>query len=583
MPVPAPRQITRRRSTRWAALLPLLAVGACTTGAAPPPVVDVDRGEVVASVAATGSLVSITEQNLGFAEGGELAEVLVEVGQRVEPGQILARLDDFALSRTLEQSNAQLAQQQAALDKIRNSNSVEAAAATLDQARAVLDATGGQVDATNRASDVAVDRARVQLEFDRKGLDLAEKQLREAEAACAAGGGTSTAPSVPADPATPPSTAPSAPAQAGSGGGLGGLLGGGRAEGGSAGTADGSTGATGGTTGGATEGSAGGQAAPDPACQTVPTAESAVQQAKGAVVTARTNLATAEQQANTDRAAGRVSIEQARTNVVAAENELGLASTDRPADTSSQEAMVRDAQAAVALAQRDLDAAALRAPTAGVISEVNGAAGEFLPAASGTTALAPGSSARIPEAVASGAAAGGDAAAGAGGAAGGPFIVLNDVESFQLVVPFEESDAARIQPNQEVDVSVDAVPGLTTPATVLAVAPTGRDVSGIVNYYASIVLREADPQLRDGQTAEAAVRVEAAEGVLRVPSSTVRTENGQRMVDVLGEDGEPVPAPFVPGLVGDEFTEVRSGLDEGQSVVLPQGQVAAAPGGPPQN
>ena len=134
------------------------------------------------------------------------------------------------------------------------------------------------------------------------------------------------------------------------------------------------------------------------------------------------------------------------------------------------------------------------------------------------------------------------------------------------------------------DVTVDAVPGLSVPATVLAVAPTGRDISGIVNYYASIVLRDgADPRLRDGQTAEAAVRVEAADGVLRVPSATVRTENGQRIVDVLGEDGGTAPVPFVPGLLGDEFTEVRGGLDEGQSIVLPQGQVAAAPGGPPQN
>ncbi|MBN9736034.1 MULTISPECIES: biotin/lipoyl-binding protein [unclassified Pseudonocardia] len=571
MPVPASRQTTRRRpGRRWAALLPLLAVASCTAGQTPPPVVDVDRGEVVSSVAATGSLVSITEQNLGFAEGGRLSEVLVEVGQRVEPGQILARLDDFALSQALEQSRAQLAQQQAALDKIRNSNSVEAAAANLDQARAVLDATRGQVDATNRAGEVAVERARVQLDFDRKSLERAEEQLREAEAACGSGGGsTSTSPSA--------STSPSGSPEAGSSG-LGRLLGGG-AEGGADSAADGGTGSTGTTPGGST----GGLMA-DPACQNVATAESAVQQAKGVVITSKTNLATAEQQARTEQAAGRVSIEQARTSVVTAENDLGLAGTDRPADTSAQEAMVRDAEAAVALAQNDLDAAALRAPTAGVVSEVNGATGEFLPAASGTTALAPGSSARIPDAAASGASgAGGGDAAGAAGAGGGPFIVLNDVASFQLVVPFEESDAARIQPNQEVDVTVDAVPGLTTPATVLAIAPTGRDVSGIVNYYASIVLREGDPQLRDGQTAEAAVRVEAADGVLRVPSSTVRTENGQRIVDVLGEDGEAAPVPFVPGMVGDEFTEVRSGLDEGQSVLLPQGQVAAAPGGPPQN
>jgi len=157
------------------------------------------------------------------------------------------------------------------------------------------------------------------------------------------------------------------------------------------------------------------------------------------------------------------------------------------------------------------------------------------------------------------------------------------VDSFQLVVPFEESDAARVQPNQAVDVTVDAVPGLVAPATVLAVAPTGADVSGIVNYYATIVLNQTDPQLRDGQTADAAVRVESVDDVLRVPSSTVRTEDGRRVVTVAGVDGgEPVTTPFTPGAVGDEYTEVRSGLREGQEVLLPQGQVSSRQGGPPE-
>ena len=64
---------------------------------------------------------------------------------------------------------------------------------------------------------------------------------------------------------------------------------------------------------------------------------------------------------------------------------------------------------------------------------------------------------------------------------------------------------------------MDAVPGLVAPATVLAVAPTGADVSGIVNYYATIVLSQTDPQLRDGQTADAAVRVESVDDVLPGP------------------------------------------------------------------
>lgn len=511
---------------RLAILAGAVLLTACSGDAAPPPVVRVDRGTVATTVTASGSLVAITEQNLGFAEGGRLAEVLVSVGDRVQTGDVLARLEDFALEQALERARAQLDQARANLAKIENGNSVEAAQASLDQAREILSATQEQVDATNAANDVATERARVQLEFDREQLDRAQDQLAADEAGCS----------------SPPPTASHSS----------GLLAG-------------------------TEQSAP-TPAPDPECEAIAADETAVQQARGAVIASETALRTAEQRERVDEASGRLSVENSRNSVVSAQNQLDQAGSDRPADTSAQEAAVRDAEAGVALAQRDLDDTALRAPTAGVVSEINGAVGEFVGPASGTTSLAPGSSARLPGVT--------DASStGAGGAtAGGAFLVLNDVESFQLVVPFEESDAARVQPGQAVDVTVDAVPGLTVPASVLAVAPTGADVSGIVNYYATVVLDRGDPQLRDGQTADAAVRVEAVEDVLRVPSSTVRTEEGRRVVSVPGVDGgEPVTVPFTPGAVGDEYTEVRSGLREGQEVLVPQAQVASAPGGPPQN
>jgi HlyD family secretion protein len=148
--------------------------------------------------------------------------------------------------------------------------------------------------------------------------------------------------------------------------------------------------------------------------------------------------------------------------------------------------------------------------------------------------------------------------------------VLNNIDSFQLVVPFEESDAARIAVNQQVEVSVDAVPDLRAPATVLAIAPAGTPSSGIVEYNATIVLRDgSDPRLRDGQTALADVVVESVDNVLRVPSAAVRRDGSGTVVDVRGEDGQPVPTPFEAGTVGDEYTQVISGLREGQELLLP--------------
>jgi HlyD family secretion protein len=548
---------TRRRArvTLSIAVLAVLGATACTGEQPPPPTLRVDRGTVATTVSASGTLVAITEQNLGFPEGGKLAEVLVGVGTRVEVGQVLARLDDFALRQTLEQRQAGLAQQQAQLAKIRNGNSVEAAKATLEQAEKILNATEDQADATNNANYSATDRAEKQLEFDQKVLDQAESRLEADKKACGSG------PSKPSSSA-PPAAAPSQPTQPSTGTSAStkppsGLLG----MGGSQETAS----AAGSPTGSSI--------VSNPACDRITADKQAVTDAKRVVLSSETALDTAKESQNVDEASGRLSIENAKQSVVSAQNEVDGTGSDKPADTSAQEAAVRDAEAQVALAQRDVDNTVLRAPVAAVVSAVNGATGEFVGAASGTTAMAPGSSAALPDiAATSGGGTGGGSAPAPGGAA---FIVLNNIDSFQLVVPFEESDAARVAPNQRVEVTVDAVPDLRAPATVLAIAPSGNSTTGVVRYYATVVLTEDDDRLRNGQTALADVMVQSVDNVLRVPSAATRTDAGRLVVDVRGPDGAPIPTPFQAGLVGDEFTEVVSGLNEGQELMLPQGQSAS--------
>jgi len=141
-----------------------------------------------------------------------------------------------------------------------------------------------------------------------------------------------------------------------------------------------------------------------------------------------------------------------------------------------------------------------------------------------------------------------------------------------IVVPFEEAAAANIMPNQPARISFDAVPDLVLDAKVLAVAPTGVSISGVTNYYVTLVLTRGDPRLRAGQTATASVITRSVENVLVVPNSAVSRSGGTAYVNVPGRDGAPVPTRFEPGLVGEENTQVLSGLSEGQTILLPAPQ-----------
>ena len=530
---------TGRRA--WAACaigaVAVLALSACTAEPPPPPTLRVDRGAVQTTVSASGTLVAISEQTLGFPRRGQLVEVLAGVGDRVVPGQVLARVDDFALRQTLQQEQANLAEAQAELDRAQGGNSVNATGRTLDQAQEILEAVKKQVDEVNDLNRSATSRAREQLDFDKKVLDRAWDTLRRDKEACDDEGDDSDSQSTTTDTQESARTTP--PTREGSEDDEDSEP---RVEGASF------------------------SQTPAGACDRIPSDETAVENAKRAVLQSEAALDTAKHQEDVDAAAGKVSVEREQQIVISAENDSGAARNDRPADIEVRKAQLRNAQAAVRVAQQDVDNTTLYAPVAGVVSAINGRVGEFVGEASGTTPVAPGSSAAIPESTDL---AGGDSGGGSA-TGGGAFMVLNNIDSFQLVVPFEESDAARIAVNQQVEVSVDAVPDLRAPATVLAIAPTGTPSSGIVEYNATIVLREGtDARLRDNQTALADVIVDSVDNVLRVPSATVRREASGTVVDVRGEDGQPVPTPFEAGAVGDEYTQVVSGLREGQELLLP--------------
>jgi HlyD family secretion protein len=517
------------RAARGGVALVLVASGvvACTTSTAPqrPTTAPVQRTSITSGVSATGSLTAITEQNLGFVKGGQLTAVNVKVGDRVTAGQVLATVDPFAAQQSLDQARGQLRTQQANLQRLTNSPLVAGSQDTLDQAQKILQKTKAQADAQNDAAETAVDNARRALSQAKKQLDKAEDA---AKAACSA------------SPVSPVSSGSATTASPSSSGAVSML------------SSSSSSGASSG--------------ASSAACTS---AQSAVTSAKSGVVTAQNNLDAAKQQQDVTEESGRLAVANAQQGVVSAQNALDQASSDRPSNISAQAGQVTAAQAAVGQAQRDLDDTTLRAPVDATVSAVNGTVGEFVAPSSGTSALAPGTDATIPgtNGVASAAAA--QAAASPARPGGTQFLVLDNIDEFQVVMAYTETDAAGIAPGQKVRLTFDAVPDLELTGSVLSVSPTATAISGVISYYVTVVLPSGDPRLKSGMTAQAEVLTKEIPGVLAVPSAAVRTQNGTSVVTVLDSDGTQRTVTVQTGATGDGKTQILSGVTEGQQVVLP--------------
>ena len=253
---------------------------------------------------------------------------------------------------------------------------------------------------------------------------------------------------------------------------------------------------------------------------------------------------------------------------------MDTSKSDRPHTIDQQRAFVAAARAAVAQAERDLANTTLRAPVAGTVTALNGAVGEYVAASSGTSALAPGTDAAIPGASGSSTSnsSTGSAAAAVGPSASRPggtqFLVLSDIDQLQVVALFNESDAAKLQDEANVEVTFDALPEVTVPGTIASVAPSGTSVSGVISYYVTVNLDKTDPRLKAGQTATVNVLSDDVQpDVLTVPSSAVRTQNGASRVTVV-EGDQTRRVPIEIGAASGGRTEIVSGLREGQRVAL---------------
>ncbi|HEY67065.1 MAG TPA: efflux RND transporter periplasmic adaptor subunit [Thermoflexia bacterium] len=118
----------------------------------------VERGTMLVAVSASGSIEPRERVNLVFETPGRVAEVLVEVGDRVEAGDVLARLDTRQLELQVQQAEATLAAAKAQLAQLQagpRSEEVAAAEANLNAAQAQVAAASANLDQLKAGADDA--------------------------------------------------------------------------------------------------------------------------------------------------------------------------------------------------------------------------------------------------------------------------------------------------------------------------------------------------------------------------------------------------------------------------------------------
>jgi len=149
-----------------------------------------------------------------------------------------------------------------------------------------------------------------------------------------------------------------------------------------------------------------------------------------------------------------------------------------------------------------------------------------------------------------------------------PAISLVDTSEIEMRGFIDEIDIAIVKVGQAANITLDALPGEEVKGSVAFISPVGTTLAGIVVYDTTITLENPVDELRDGMTATAEVIIERRDDVLFIPNRALHGTWENPWVLVL-VDEQVEEREITLGLTNGIDTEVLSGLEEGEKVVLP--------------
>jgi len=148
-------------------------------------------------------------------------------------------------------------------------------------------------------------------------------------------------------------------------------------------------------------------------------------------------------------------------------------------------------------------------------------------------------------------------------------------------ISFNEVDIASIQLGQKAVLTFDAVDGLSIDGTVAEMDSVGTVSSGVVTYDVTIALDKDDNRIKAGMSVNVEITTNSKQDILTVSSSAVKTKNGTSYVEMFetplmsseSQQGatssvSPIRKQVTVGITDDTLTEIVSGLNEGDQIIL---------------
>ena len=161
-------------------------------------------------------------------------------------------------------------------------------------------------------------------------------------------------------------------------------------------------------------------------------------------------------------------------------------------------------------------------------------------------------------------------------------VKIVDTKYVRFAGLVDEIDIIKIKPGQTAKITVDAMPNKAFTGTVKFISPFGVKTGQVVKFAVTIELEASDAPLRGGLSATADIMVASVKNALLVPVSAVLSTPAGNVVSVIDPaTGQAERRQVTIGIQNLQYAEVLSGLKEGDKVQVSQkGSGSAATGQP---
>ena len=180
-------------------------------------------------------------------------------------------------------------------------------------------------------------------------------------------------------------------------------------------------------------------------------------------------------------------------------------------------------------------------------------------------------------------------------------VTIADLSKMKIKPEISEGDITKVKAGQEVSFTIlsdsqtvyhsviDSVdPANTTTSnsssTSSSTSSSSSSTTSAIYYYANVLIDNPDRTLRIGMTTENNIKIANAKDVLLVSNMAIQKRDGKSFVNVLNDKNQPEQREVETGVQNDFKTEIKSGLNEGEKVIVSQvangEQVGSMPRGP---